>query len=74
MSTNLLSEIEAFLAETSMKPYTFGMLAANNGRLVERLRNGTTTKKGRPVRVWPETEMQVRAFMVAERQKRREAA
>lgn len=70
MSTNLLSEIEAFLSETGMKPYTFGILAAKNGRLVERLRSGTTEKNGRPVRVWPETEMQVRAFMVAERQKR----
>lgn len=69
MSTKLLSDIDAFLAETGMGEFRFGLLAVNNGRLVERLRAGTTPK-GRPVRVWPETEMQIRAFMMAERQKR----
>lgn len=69
MRTNLLSDIDAFLADTGMGEYRFGLLAAKNGRLVERLRAGTTPK-GKPVRIWPETEMQIRAFMMAERQKR----
>lgn len=35
--------------------HRFGILAANNGRLVERLRSGG--------RIWPDTESQVREFM-----------
>ena len=73
MQTNLLSEIDAFLRETGMGEYRFGLLAAKNGRLVERLRAGHTPK-GRKVRIWPETEMQVRAFMLSERRKRGVAA
>jgi hypothetical protein len=73
MSTMLLTEIDAFLTETGMSEYRFGLLAAKNGRLVERLRAGTP-KKGRPARIWPETEMQVRSFIIAERQRRRVAA
>lgn len=68
MSTTLLSEIDAFLKETEMSEHRFGLLAAKNGRLVERLRAGTTPKKGLPARIWPETEMQVRAFIFAARQ------
>lgn len=73
MRTNLLTDIEAFLSETGMGEYRFGLLAAKNGRLVERLRAGMTPK-GKPVRIWPETEMQIRVFMTAERQKRAVAA
>lgn len=73
MRTDLLSEIERFLTETGMGEYRFGLAAVKNGRLVERLRAGRTPG-GKPVRIWPETEMQIRAFMVAERQRRREAA
>lgn len=69
MRTNLLSDIEAFLRETGMGEYRFGLLAVKNGRLVERLRAGTTPK-GKPARIWPETEMQIRAFMLAERKRR----
>lgn len=69
MRNTLLSDIEAFLNETGMGEYRFGLLAAKNGRLIERLRAGTTPK-GKPVRIWPETEMQIRAFMMAERHKR----
>lgn len=69
MRTNLLTDIDAFLSETGMGEYRFGLLAAKNGRLVERLRSGTTPK-GKPVRIWPETEMQIRAFMMSERQRR----
>jgi hypothetical protein len=73
MSTSLLSEIEDFLRETKMSEYRFGLLAVKNGRLVERLRAGSTPK-GRPARVWPETEAQIRGFIIAERQRRRVAA
>lgn len=61
MSTHLLSEIEQFLREVPMSEFRFGLRAAKNGRLVERLRDGR--------RVWPETDSQVRAFIIAERQK-----
>jgi hypothetical protein len=73
MTDKLLSEIEQFLAETGMTEYRFGFLAARNGRLVERLRAGVTPQ-GKPVRIWPETEKQVRAFIAAERRKRDRAA
>lgn len=59
MKPNLLSDIEAFLTETGMGAFRFGWLATKNGRLVERLRSGG--------RIWPETEAEVRAFMIAER-------
>ena len=55
MSTKLLTEIEKFMSEANLGPHRFGLLAAKNGRLVERLREGG--------RVWPETEKQVRDFM-----------
>jgi hypothetical protein len=61
MSTQLLTEIEAFLRRTGMGEYRFGLLAARNGRLLERLR--TPRSNGRPARVWPETEADIRAFM-----------
>lgn len=61
MRTDLLSEIDAFLATESIGEHRFGILAANNGRLVERLRSGR--------RVWPDTEEKVRAF-IKERRRR----
>ncbi|MCO5092640.1 hypothetical protein [Bosea sp. (in: a-proteobacteria)] len=67
MSTLLLSDIEDFLRETGMGEYRFGLLAARNGRLVERLR--TPRANGRPARIWPETEVEVRAFMRSHRSK-----
>lgn len=73
MHEQLLSEIDTFLRETGMREYRFGFLAARNGRLVERLRAGLTPH-GKPVRIWPDTEAQVRAFIAAERKKRRVAA
>jgi hypothetical protein len=54
---NLLNEIDAFKQETGLSDFRIGFLAARNGRLVERLRNGG--------RVWPETEEQVRAFIAS---------
>jgi hypothetical protein len=65
MSNALLSDIETFLRETGMGEYRFGLLAAKNGRLVERLR--APRSNGRPARVWPETEVEIRAFMRSHR-------
>lgn len=62
MHQKLLTEITEFLSESGLSGYRFGLLAAKNGRLVERLRSGK--------RVWPETEAQVRNFIMAERTKR----
>ncbi|UVC14736.1 hypothetical protein [Mesorhizobium onobrychidis] len=47
------------MTETGLSAYRFGILAAKNGRLVERLRNGG--------RIWPETELEIRAFMMSRR-------
>jgi hypothetical protein len=55
----LLHEIDAFLAEKGRGAYRFGLIAAGNGRLVERLREGR--------RIWPETEMKVRAYILSQR-------
>lgn len=52
---NLLSEINAFLAETEMGVSYFGKIASGNSELVHRLKNGG--------RVWPETADRVRCFM-----------
>ena len=54
MST-LLDDIDAFLLRTGISQGRFGLKAANNGRLVARLREGR--------RVWPETEEKIRVFM-----------
>jgi hypothetical protein len=59
MKTDLLSEIDKFLASEGIGEHRFGILAASNGRLVERLRSGG--------RIWPETEQQVRDFMASRR-------
>jgi len=52
-----------------MCEYRFGILAANNGRLLERLR--ATRSNGKPTRVWPETEQQIRRFMAERRGEKR---
>lgn len=65
MQHDLLSEIDDFLAESGMGDSRFGLLAARNARLMERLRQGVTPK-GKPVLIRPETERQIRAF-IAER-------
>lgn len=59
MRQDLLHEIETFLRSQGIGEHRFGILAARNGRLVERLRNGG--------RIWPDTEERVRAFMAARR-------
>jgi len=40
ISSDLLREIDAFVRRAGMAPTTFGRLAANDGKLVARLRNG----------------------------------
>lgn len=62
MRRDLLSEIDAFLEAEKIGEHRFGILAANNGRLVERLRSGG--------RVWPDTEEKVRLFIDARRPER----
>jgi hypothetical protein len=57
MRTDLLTEIREFLSRTGTKPYDFGIEAAMNGQLVDRLEKGG--------RVWPETEISIRAFLKA---------
>lgn len=71
MHAPLLNEIENFLAETGMTEASF-CRAVGNGRLFERLRS--IGKRGKPGRLWPESEMAVRAYMLAERGKRRRSA
>jgi hypothetical protein len=73
MAASLLTDIDAFLNETGMGEYRFGLKAARNGRLVERLRAGVTPG-GKPVWLRPETESAIRDFMRAERRKARAAA
>ncbi|ATO56889.1 hypothetical protein [Bartonella sp. 1-1C] len=51
----LIKDIESFLTNNKMSPYTFGFKSIKNGRLVSRLRQGG--------RIWPETEMRIRTFM-----------
>lgn len=55
----LLADIDAFLAETGMGETYFGRAAAGNSELVRRLRDGG--------RIWPDTEVEVRAFMAFRR-------
>jgi len=59
MNDELLHDIDAFLAAAGIGEHRFGILAANNGRLVERLREGR--------RIWPDTEQRVRDFMASRR-------
>ena len=60
MAKELLDEIDAYLEATGLSGHRFGILAARNGRLVERLRAGG--------RVWPETAKQVRAYLKSQKQ------
>lgn len=62
MRSPILEEIDAFMAETGIGGFRFGILAIKNGRLVDRLRSGG--------RIWPETEERIRVFMKAEKERR----
>lgn len=67
MTSKLLTDIDDFLRESGMTEGYFGWKAARNWRLLERLRAGR--------RIWPETEAEVRAFIIdARRQKAGKAA
>lgn len=59
MHPTLLAEIDAFLSETGMGESYFGKAAVGNSEVVHRLRDGR--------RVWPETEMGIRAFILQRR-------
>lgn len=52
MTKKLLSELEDLMADTGLSAHRVGILCANNGRIVDRLRDGK--------RIWPETEKKVR--------------
>lgn len=53
--SQLLSDIETFLAEHNLAPSTFGAAALGDRHFVRQLRNGR--------RVWPPTEEKVRQYM-----------
>ncbi len=53
--TDLLLEIDAFLAESGMGPSYFGKVATGNSEIVARLRQRR--------RIWPDTEQRVRDFI-----------
>lgn len=52
------------MAETGLSAHRVGMICANNGRIIERLRDGG--------RVWPETAVSIRAAIAQERARRAE--
>lgn len=56
MSRTLLDDIREFLRRTGMGASYFGKVAVGNSELVKRLESGK--------RVWPETEVKARAFMM----------
>lgn len=62
ITETLLTDIEAFLADTGMGANYFGKQACGNSELVGRLRAGR--------QVLPRTIERVRAFMQAERRRR----
>jgi lysine/ornithine N-monooxygenase len=62
MRNTLLTEIEAFLAESGLSASRFGWLATRNARLVERLR------EGKPVLTTTET--RVREWLIANRDRK----
>ena len=61
MQQNLLTEVREAMTLLGVEAHRFGILAANNGRLVDRLEKGG--------RLWPETEERVRSFIASVREK-----
>lgn len=55
----LLSELDAFVADSGLSEHRVGILLAKNGRLIPRLRDGG--------RIWPDTEKQIRRAIRKER-------
>lgn len=62
MQDTILSEVEAFIADTGLSEHRAGILLARNGKLVERLRAGG--------RIWPETQRAIRDAIQRERKVR----
>ena len=62
MNSDLLTKLEKFKAETGLSDHRVGILTANNGRLLPRLRNGH--------RVWPDTEAEILERIGAQREVR----
>lgn len=61
---SLLSDIEAFCTTHGMAESNFGLQALDDKNLIPDLRGD---KRGRPRRLWPETEAKVRRFMATYR-------
>lgn len=62
MEQNLLTEVREAMALLKVQAHRFGILAAGNGRLVERLEQNR--------RIWPETEERVRAYIARVREEK----
>lgn len=62
----LLTEIDSFCERHDIAPTRFGQLALNDKAFVAQLRNGR--------RIWPETEMKIRAWMATYRPDQANAA
>lgn len=69
--SNLLDDIDAFIATHGLSESQFGVSALNDKNLVPDLRGD---KGKRPRRLWPETEAAVRRFMATYRAEPKEAA
>ena len=60
----VLPEIEEFARDYGLSDHRAGLVLANNGRLIERLRSGR--------RIWPETKQAIRRNIRKERARRGE--
>lgn len=70
MQNTLLSDIEEFRARAGLSEHRTGIILANNGRLIERLRSAGRKDGRRRGRVWPETEAAIREALKVEAEKR----
>ena len=61
MTNTLLADIEVCRARLGLGKHRFGILAAKNGRLIERLE--ACARRGRSPRIAPETEEEIRGFI-----------
>lgn len=60
MHTDILSEIDTFMAEAGLSEAQFCRVI-NHGRFFERLKHAESS--GKPYRIWPETERRIRDAM-----------
>lgn len=58
----LLADVKAFLAESGMRPSTFGVKAVNDGHLLKRLEKASV--------VYPKTAEKIQTFIADERKAR----